>query len=382
VIRSVAAAIIVALPVVAVLPGAAARGAAPVDGRVAFTVKRGNVESIAVRSLSGPGLRLVSVPPFQGKRVAVTGIAWATGAERFAFSDSAGRVFVVAGGGGGLRHVAGPRQFGRRNLRVSGWSPDGRTVAVETAVRGCTAGEPGLFVVLVDGAGVRRLPARPAGAPAASARHPAFITALGWSPDGSQLLYVWQQYNDGDCRNMGGSDRPTRVLTIGADGKDRRELTRLSQVFGGAWSPRGRLLGLTSRCSGEEALAWRANESALVVTTASDGCRVLVLDRRGSTRADVELWPSSSGAGAVVYAIDAAGGRERSLRKLAAGDYVPIGTMPDERGIVVRIYRRFDAGTRLALLPLDGSVPVALPALRAPKGMTVSYPAAAGFSRR
>lgn len=360
------------------VPGAAAVAQQGVDGRVAFTVTRGKVASIAVRSLAGGPQRLVRVPRLRGKPVDVHSIAWSARAGRFAFSDSAGRIFVAAASGTGLRLVAAPAGLDRRYVTVHGWSPNGRLLAVTTSVRGCTAGEPRLLAVRVDGRGSRTLSAHPAGAPAATARNPAFIELAGWSPNGSELVYAWQQYRNGDCRTMGGSNRPTRVLTIGADGTRRRPIAQRDLLFNAAWSPSGEAIALAACGLGTEPLAWTSDGRAVAIATTWDYCTIWMLQRSPLQVQEVVVNPSrqyDGEPGTVLYNFTRGEADARVLRALGKGtEFEAIGTVPRGAGVVAR------TGDGLRIIPLDGSPLVRLPPLRAPRGMVVSTPAAAGFT--
>jgi dipeptidyl aminopeptidase/acylaminoacyl peptidase len=348
--------------------------ASVINGRVAFIVKRGRVEAIAVRPLMGGASRLVSAPRFLGRPVAVRSISWAPGGADFAFSDSAGRVYVV-GATGGPRRIARRLEVGGRDVFVSGWSPNGRMLAVATSAR-CTAGEPHLIIVRVDSGRVTRLPAHPEGAPPASALHPAFIAITDWSPDGSRLLYAWKQFYE-ECRGIG--YQGTRVLTIGVDGKGRREVaTSGAFVVDAIWSPSGELIALADQCSESRDVpfAWRANNVGVVIATSS-ACPISIVDRRGNRRAKFEVDPfqayrsTSDGYGTVVFALDAATSKVRTLRKVGAGVTADaLGTMTGARGVVARLYRDYE-DTRLALIPLVDAPLVSLPPLRPPKGFAL-----------
>ncbi len=205
---------------------------AEVEGRLAVTVKRGNVYSIAVRDLEGGPVRLISLPRFRAKPVEVVSLAWSPNADRLAYSDGAGRVYVVGASGAGLRLVAAPAERERRSVYVHGWSSNGRSIVVESSMRRCpSAVEPWLFVVDVPRASSRRLLVHPKGAPAASMKNSAYLGQVMWSPNGSQILYTWEQFRDGGCRTMGGENRPTRVMKIGGDGTKRVQLAERTIIF-------------------------------------------------------------------------------------------------------------------------------------------------------
>ncbi len=352
-----------------------ARVGLDVSGRLAVTAQRGEVDSIAVRDLSGGPVRIISLPRYRGKAVDINSIVWSPNADRIAYSDSAGRVFVVSASGARRRMLL-PAAPNRRVDVTSGWSPNGRTLAV-ASMRYCAAGEPRLLLVDVASKRSRRLPAHPPGAPAASTANPAFIGPVAWSPDGTELLYAWSQYRDGDCRNMGGSNRPVRVMRIGATGTPRIQLAAQLLIFSFAWSPSGSSIALLRRCLGIDPLAWTTDEREVVVATDYDDCGVSTRDRSGRAAApEASLWPPTEDAGTVVYAVAAETGVARVQETFGDEDDCCIGalgTAPRGEGIVAW------GETGFVLIPLDGSPVQQLPPLTLPRGMTAVEPAAGGF---
>lgn len=364
---------------------AAVNGQAEAEGRLAAAVKRGRVHSIAVRGLAGGPVRLISLPRFRAKPVEVLSLAWSPNADRLAYSDSAGRVYVVSASGAGLRLVAAPAERERRSVYVHGWSPNGRSLAVESSMRICpSAIEPWLFVVDVARASSRRLPSHPTGAPAASVTNSAYLGPVRWSPDGSRLLYTWEQFRYGGCRTMGGENRPTRVMTIGVDGTKRVQVAQRTIVFDIAWSPSGISIALARGCGGEPTpLAWTTDERDVIIAPSFDNCLVSVRRASGGNTPEASLWPSQeydNGPGAVLYAVNATTGRSRVLRTFGEGtDFTAIGTVPNGGGIVA--IRNFDYTERgFVIMPLDGSLLRALPSLKLPLGTIRGFPAAAGFT--
>lgn len=72
--------------------------------------------------------------------------------------------------------------------------------------------------------------------------------------------------------------------------------------------------------------------------------------------------------------IDSAGGEPNALRKLGATNWFQsIGTLAHPQGAVATV----NGTRRLVLIPLDGSAPIGLPSLQAPRGMTIGDAAAA-----
>jgi TolB protein len=103
------------------------------------------------------------------------------------------------------------------------WSPDGRSVAFTSGREDPET----IYVVGVDGGGLRRLTDGPAFQPA-------------WSPDGRQIAFI------------SGSEDNWDVYVVRADGSDLRQLTRTAGVHesGIAWSPEGDELAFDALADG------------------------------------------------------------------------------------------------------------------------------------
>jgi dipeptidyl aminopeptidase/acylaminoacyl peptidase len=368
---------LVILCLTALVPVAAAGATGGVgleaEGRIAFVVQRAKVDLIAVRRVSGGPVRLVRPPRLGSKPVDVASIAWSPRVDRLAYSDTAGRIYVAGAASTRPRFVGAPAGLGLRNVFVHAWSPDGQQLAVVTSVRGCKAGEPRLFMVPANGGRSRALPAHPPGAPVASDSNHAFISPVAWSPDGSQLVYGWHQYRGGDCRDMGGSNRPTRVMTIRPNGTGKTQIAQKYLVYHAVWSPSGRAIALARACGDDDPLAWTPNEEEVVIATGFDGCAISIVDLTRGAIGEVSLSPSRDGEDAVVYAVNSATVKARMLRRLDDPFPIALGTIPNGGGVLTLV------ADRLTILHLDGSPLVTLPALKPPKGMTKGGPIAAGF---
>jgi Tol biopolymer transport system component len=140
-----------------------------------------------------------------------------------AFVRHAGRlrsaILIVNADGTGLRRVVGTEQVGQGIGGVV-WSNDGTKLAFDR-LADCDSpqrpSEVGLYVVNIDGSGLRKLPVLVPYA-ATLRNKPVSVSDYEWSSDGTRLLYVVHRYAGADevCRgdHVGSSD----LHSIGADG--------------------------------------------------------------------------------------------------------------------------------------------------------------------
>jgi TolB protein len=107
------------------------------------------------------------------------------------------------------------------------WSPDGKRLAFSASRRGRPRG---IYVVNVDGSGLRRL-----------TRGAALDDSPAWSPDGTHIAFASARSRSIFPLNLG-----NEIYVMRADGSDRRRLTR-NTTFDGfpAWSPDGRRLAFS-----------------------------------------------------------------------------------------------------------------------------------------
>ena len=163
-------------------------------------------------------------------------LAWSPDGRKLAFFGKGGRcpicfnLYVVNSDGSGLRNLTGKlwaagAGSGGGPTFDPAWSPDGQMIAF-VGLMGLTAGlgEP-IYVVKVDGSGLRNLTPKPVGAYAAPA----------WSPDGRKIAFVSDR------------DRNSEVSVMNANGKGQRNLTRNPAYDADpAWSPDGRKIAFVS----------------------------------------------------------------------------------------------------------------------------------------
>ena len=166
----------------------------------------------------GTGRRLVPTGPSSAAWP-----AWSPDGERIAFATqreplvhyhhrvvARSSIYVVALDGGGRTLVA-------RDASAPAWSPDGRTIAYESACRG---------VRLVTPDGVDLTPGKVAGEPCPVIGPPVGRAVPSWSPDGTALAVA----------------TPRGVYVTAPDGTGTRRATSVSSlgIFGSgraAWSP-------------------------------------------------------------------------------------------------------------------------------------------------
>jgi len=202
-------------------PGAAFEGSpaySPDGRRIAYTC--GNFELCLMNADGSAQMRLTTGAWPQELRYD-SDPAWSPDGTKIVFQRTVARqdaIFVVNVDGSGLRQIPVPAGV---NSSPS-FSPDGTTIAfdhTDVSDEDSFSSEPSrIYLVGADGAGLRLVP----GTGAAS--DPA------WSPDGRRIAYV-REYED-----VG-----NRITVINADGTGRAMLTRseLGNAGSPAWSPDG-----------------------------------------------------------------------------------------------------------------------------------------------
>ena len=95
---------------------------------------------------------------------------------------------------------------------------------------------------------------------------------------------------------MGGSNRPVRVMRIGANGTWRVQLAATFLVEGLAWSPNGRSVAVLTACPSDAPLARTPDGRELIVAIHYDDCGLSTRDRSGRAT------PEASFAGLVAEA--------------------------------------------------------------------------------
>ena len=237
----------------------------------------------------------------------------------------------------------------------------------------CGYSAPWLGVVSEDDRSVVTVRARPTDAPRLADGYPATVRPLGWSKDGSKLLYAWEQYYE-ECRGIGWSG--ASILATETTAHESQLIASVDSFgYETLWSPTDDAAAVAEDCG---PLAWNMDGTSLAVVAFDDGCTVTIVD--GGKRVEAELTTDSNMA--KLFRVKRNSGEPTELRTVQFGpDAWPyqIGTLPDDQGIVGWV-DDFATLTRtdLVVLPLDGSAPVHLPTLKSPRGMELGYIASAG----
>src|SRR4051812_3309714 len=166
--------------------------------------------------------------------------AWSPDGRRIAFVRSLGApaparpralgIFVMNADGTHLRQLTQRTGTFRTEDRAPSWSPDGKRIAFMSA--NTTFRPPGastIYVINADGTHARSVRSLPHGWPGAG--------APSWSPDGKRLLYSTYCW----IGNCGQPPVGAQLYTVGVDGKNPRQLTRLvGNALDARWSPDGK----------------------------------------------------------------------------------------------------------------------------------------------
>lgn len=143
-----------------------------------------------------------------------------------------------------LRHVRSLLPFGAKSgvpsIEALAWSPDGSRLAIafhnDNGKRYMPAGGRAIYIVRINGSGVRRL--------TAWKLHAGGFGELDWSPDGNRVLFRSIAHEDDDPGPSSGD-----IYTIRADGTSLRRLTHFSSGTGvqlGSYSPDGTQIVFTT----------------------------------------------------------------------------------------------------------------------------------------
>jgi Tol biopolymer transport system component len=159
-----------------------------------------------------------------------TSFFWSPDGRRLTFSgghERAEEIFVVNVDGSGVKRLTQPPRTRKRTdddwFENPSWSPDGNWIALDGA-RKETGRAPEIYVIRADGTEKRRL-----------TRGPAYKWNPVWSPDGAKIMY----------EQFVGNSTAGRIdlYTINPDGSDRRKLTRVRSESDhcacAMWSPDG-----------------------------------------------------------------------------------------------------------------------------------------------
>jgi hypothetical protein len=172
--------------------------------------------------------------------------AWSPDGRRIAFASSRGGgvdIYLMNADGTDPTRLTNMMTRGL-GARIPAWSPDGRKIAFATAL------QPDIYVINVDGTGLRSLTTSPA-----TDDQPA------WSPDGSKIAF--QSNRDGNLE----------IYVMNADGAQPVRLTfNQARDLSPDWSPDGRRIAFASDRDGDQEIyVMNADGSAPVRLTFNPG---------------------------------------------------------------------------------------------------------------
>lgn len=212
----------------------------PAVGEIVFQRSEGagNLEIFAVRTDGSSPRRLTASPGYDaeprwspdGQRIVFTSDRDATADQRARRDAGAFELYVMNADGSGVRRLTTNDYFDASPA----WSPDGRRIAfvATPGVRADSspaewAAQRQIFVMDLDGSGVRRLTTSPGGN-----NFPA------WSPDGRRIAF------SSGRDQVGGA----QVYVMNADGSGQTRLTHsaVEETYP-AWSPDGRRIAFISK---------------------------------------------------------------------------------------------------------------------------------------
>jgi Tol biopolymer transport system component len=238
----------------------------------------GNAAGIGIVNADGSGFTQLTDGPDYAPR-------WAPDGSRIAFLRGGGDLYVVNVDGAGLKRLPNiepePPPVGELGTAGFSWSPDGSEIALDSfGFR--EASQPQIFVAEVDGPGLRQLTDGSA----------TFDTHPEWSPDGATIIYCNEgpeslllgipsvgggtpnQFAVGNCDYDWSSDGSRIAFTSARDGDDDPGDSELFVYFVGQ-----NIEQYTQNTSGVAAPSWSPDGSMLVFVMAVDGDpEIAVLD--------------------------------------------------------------------------------------------------------
>lgn len=295
--------------------------------------------------------------------------AWSPDGKQVAFvrsSPHGSGIYVASASGKSVRRILALTRANADWASFVGveWSPDGRSVVFDRygAVE-CSGKKPfrlRLTIAKIKGGSVVDIPALPR-----PITFRQLWRVMGWSPDGTRLLYSvtqleYDESNPSGCREHG--PEPGQLYAIGSDGRGRQLLANTdAEVEDAAWSPDGKHVAYgdcyyTESHGGNVAcdLAVVPADGGRKATTLSkadlDSGGILWSNEGDQLIANLDVPPSCQDSTTDctsndLFAINARSGHRRFLGTERAGEL--LGVSADGRYVAT-------SGMRVLLVPLAG----------------------------
>jgi Tol biopolymer transport system component len=143
----------------------------------------------------------------------------------FVRSDANGPlgIFVTRLNGGGLRQITPPGMIVDASNGGGSWSPSGNRILF--AARSAADYRLAIWVVNVDGSGLRQVPIKPACGGAFSDPKSTSCFYPGWSPDGRKIVFT----------RISANGTQENIYTVNADGSGLFQVTKSGGASQGDW---------------------------------------------------------------------------------------------------------------------------------------------------